>query len=133
MRILLLRKTRGDGVLNAAFPSLTEVNYVIAFVNIGENEYLMDATSKNVKLGLLPSRAVNISGIIVKRDAGEVMEFINPNVSKVISNTNYVLDTEKLELVGSGQQKFMGQAAVLYREKAKEGNDEEDDLDEEIF
>ncbi len=62
----IVLSTRSNGVLNPAHPSLTDLNYVIARVNIGDKEYLLDATEPLAAAGLLPVRCLSNKGRTVK-------------------------------------------------------------------
>ena len=51
-----------------AFPNLRVFNYVIAAVQIDGKEVLLDATDKYATLDILPSRALNWTGRLIRRD-----------------------------------------------------------------
>lgn len=62
----VLVSTRSNGI--AYYPSRTAFNYVIAAVELNGKYILLDATSKNAVPNVLPSRAVNWIGRVVKKD-----------------------------------------------------------------
>ena len=62
----VLVSTRSNGI--AYYPSRTAFNYVIAAVELDGKYILLDATSKNAVPNVLPSRAVNWIGRVVKKD-----------------------------------------------------------------
>lgn len=49
-------------------PSLNRLNYVVAYVNHEGIEMLLDATSKNLIPGVLPTRCLNGQGLLVHRE-----------------------------------------------------------------
>ncbi|MBL6448447.1 hypothetical protein JMN32_19190 [Fulvivirga sp. 29W222] len=49
-------------------PSLNQLNYVVAYVNHEGTEMLLDATSKDLVPGVLPTRCLNGQGLLVHRD-----------------------------------------------------------------
>ena len=64
----ILLSTRDNGTVNQLYPALGEFNYVIAAVNIGDKDYLLDATEPELQFGVLPSRCINGQGRAVPLD-----------------------------------------------------------------
>jgi hypothetical protein len=58
----VLLSTRSNGLLPYTRASLTSCDYIIASVNIADNEYLLDATDPNLPAGMLPYKCLNGSG-----------------------------------------------------------------------
>ncbi|MBS7565270.1 DUF3857 domain-containing protein [Mucilaginibacter sp. Bleaf8] len=61
----VLLSTRDHGLVNKLYPVVSEFNYVIAKVNIGEKSYLLDATDNMLPFGLLPMHCINDQGRVV--------------------------------------------------------------------
>lgn len=61
----VLLSTRDNGIINKLYPVLSDFNYVVAKVNIGDNSYLLDATDPLLPFGLLPIRCINDQGRVV--------------------------------------------------------------------
>lgn len=57
--------TQSNGILPFTHPSITDLNYVIAMVEVDNNIILMDATSPASYLNLLPERCLNGKGQII--------------------------------------------------------------------
>ncbi len=136
----LLLKARHSGLLNKNFPSRTEFNYLLAYVPVGEQFLLLDATSKYVPIGQLPKRAVNINGLLINGDQGSIIELENPNTFRSVTMAKYDVDLEMPGLIGTGTRVLKNYAATSYRidqdrksETEDEGTEEEseDDEDEE--
>ena len=139
-------KSRSSGLLNQSFPSRTELNYLLAYIPTETSFFLLDATSKYTPIGQLPSRAVNINGLLIDGDFGRIVELENPNVHKSVTMATYDIDIETPSLQGSGQRILKNFAATSYRsnndakseeESTEEENDEteewdDDEEDEEI-
>lgn len=92
----VILSTRENGTVNKLFPVVTDFNYVVAKVNIGENSYMLDATEPLLPFGLLPMRCIN--------DQGRVINLKKPSYwidlkAAQRSVTNYVL-IGKLEADG---------------------------------
>ena len=73
----ILISTVGNGFVNLTFPNVGNFNYVIAAVEINKNVYLYDATSKQSKEGILPSRVWNSNGLLLRDDKAEVISLNN--------------------------------------------------------
>lgn len=58
----IVLSTRSNGFLDTGTPSITDLNYVVAQVKIGEKEYLLDATEPLAPAGLLPVQCLNGKG-----------------------------------------------------------------------
>ena len=61
----VMLSTRDNGTANKLYPIISDFNYVIAKVNIGENSYLLDATEPLLPFGLLPLRCINDQGRVI--------------------------------------------------------------------
>ncbi|RYF24627.1 MAG: DUF3857 domain-containing protein, partial [Flavobacteriales bacterium] len=57
--------TRENGTVNKLYPIMSDFNYVIAKVNIGDNSYLLDASEPLTPFGLLPLRCINDQGRVI--------------------------------------------------------------------
>lgn len=79
-----------NGLLNYVFPSMAKLNYVIASVNIGNNDVLMDATDPNSKINLLPLRTLNHRGILISKTG-----------VKEVNLVNTIMSTDKTQIVAT--------------------------------
>ena len=61
----VILSTRDNGTVNKIYPVITEFNYLIAKVNIGEKSYLLDASEPLLPFGLLPLRCINDQGRVI--------------------------------------------------------------------
>ncbi len=111
-----LLKTRSRGILNETYPTLTEFDYVVAEVTIGDEVLLLDATSKKVPMGNLPTRANTINYMAIDETGGEIKYYRNPNTYKVINMINYDVNVEEEVLIGGGKYRYSDYAAILKRE-----------------
>ncbi|WP_207426401.1 DUF3857 domain-containing protein [Pedobacter sp. SYSU D00535] len=95
----VILSTRSNGIVNNLFPVLTEFDYVICKVNIGENFYLLDGTDPLLPFGLLPLRCIN--------DKGRVMSFNKPSywIDLKASQKETRTITLDLEMDESGKMK----------------------------
>jgi len=61
----VILSTRDNGTVNKLYPIMSDFNYVVAKLNIGENSYLLDATEPLTPFGLLPLRCINDQGRVI--------------------------------------------------------------------
>jgi hypothetical protein len=103
--VLLLRKlgieanpvvlsTRKNGILPPFSVSLDKLNYVIASVEIGDKTYLLDATEENLPLGMLPERAINGKGLVIKKESHDWIELNPTKKDKCVSMLNLKLNPD---------------------------------------
>jgi hypothetical protein len=61
----VILSTRSNGMVNSLYPVISEFNYVVAKVNIGDKSYLLDASEPLLPFGLLPLRCINDKGRVI--------------------------------------------------------------------
>lgn len=64
----VLLSTREHGRVPQGSPMLSKFNYVIAHVNLGGKDYLLDATDPLLPAGMLPVRCLNGQGRLIKKN-----------------------------------------------------------------
>ncbi len=65
---LVLLSTRENGTVNKVYPVISEFNYLVAKLNLGTENYLLDATDPLLPFGLLPLRCINDQGRVINRE-----------------------------------------------------------------
>ncbi|MGC3944744.1 MAG: DUF3857 domain-containing protein [Chryseolinea sp.] len=63
----VLISTRDHGFVEEALPDISQFNYVVCLVTIGDRELLVDATEKGLAFDLLPPRCFNHKGFLVSK------------------------------------------------------------------
>jgi hypothetical protein len=87
----VILSTRSNGLPNSLYPVLSEFNYVIVQLQIGEQVYLLDATEPLAGFGLLPERCLNGTGrLLAKKDSREV-QLISKAKEKSVTSLNISL------------------------------------------
>ncbi|NLR89730.1 DUF3858 domain-containing protein [Flammeovirga agarivorans] len=81
----LFTSTRNYGKIVRSSPKMTQLNYVLACVNINDKIILLDATDKLLSFGMLPKRALSYQGVVMSDNSHVNGEFINIKPS----NTDY--------------------------------------------
>tara|TARA_R110002051_G_scaffold306366_2_gene376889 strand:- start:576 stop:1970 length:1395 start_codon:yes stop_codon:yes gene_type:complete len=122
---IMLLSTRDNGLPTKAYPVMSDFNYAIAKLNIGEQSYLLDATNKAMPFGMLPIRALNSYGRVMNFKEGSYWYDI------VAKKNNTVRTILNLEMNGDGD--FTGQMYKSYNgyeamEKRSDVNSLSDDV-----
>ena len=111
----VLISTRNNGV--SIFPSRTSFNYVIAAVEIENDLILLDATSKIAFQNIIPKRALNWFGRIIRKEGSSKQVELTPKfVSK--ENVNAIIDLSyEGKLMGKVRNQYTDYLAFSFREK----------------
>ncbi|QSB27776.1 DUF3857 domain-containing protein [Flavobacterium sp. CLA17] len=89
----VLVSTRSNGI--ALFPNRTAFNYVIAAVETPNGVILLDATSKYSSPNILPFRALNWQGRLIRKDGtSEAIDLMPKKASNDNIFINYEIDAE---------------------------------------
>ncbi|RBA28491.1 DUF3857 domain-containing protein [Flavobacterium tibetense] len=109
----LLISTRSNGI--AVFPNRTAYNYVVAAVETKDNIIFLDATEKNLLPGMLPLRALNWVGRII-RNYGSSASVNLLNVTHSKENNILMAEiTEEGKIKGKYRKQFSDYYAYLFR------------------
>jgi len=128
----VLTRHRFAGILNSNFPSSSELNYFLVRTNFNGESVFLDATSKNVHLGQLPIRAVNINALVLNKNSGTIIPMKNPNVNKRKFIGEYTIDLETNTVQGTCKGRLEGFAAVKYRQSLDDQNEEADEDNQDL-
>lgn len=67
----VMLSTRQNGVPHELHPVMSDFNYVVAHVNFGDANFLLDATEKLLPFGVLPERCLNGKGRLISKSVKE--------------------------------------------------------------
>ncbi|MDP4174119.1 MAG: transglutaminase domain-containing protein [Bacteroidota bacterium] len=114
----VLLSTRDHGKVQDVYPILSQFNYMLARVTLGDKTYFLDATDPLRPMDLLPEKVLNVRGYVVKEEgAGWV------NIKTDINNKKNSLVRIKLQDDGSFngefEESYSGYAARSLRNKLK--------------
>lgn len=112
----VILSTRANGTVMELYPVLSEFNYVIAKVNIGDKVYLADATAKYHPFGLLPERCLNGKGRVMPDRDSYWIELKPTEARKTVSQLSLVLGTDGV-MRGTLTTNFSGYDAVAKRQE----------------
>jgi len=118
----VLVSTRSHGI--ALYPSRYAFNYIICAVKLGNNLILLDATSKYTKPGILPTRALNWVGRLIKKNGDtEEIDLMPKANSKEIITAVVDIDSEGV-ISGKIRDQYMDQRAYVHRELFAEADED---------
>lgn len=128
----VLLSTRDHGLINKLYPVISEFNYVVAKVNIGDKVYYADASDELLPFGILPLHCLNDQGRAFSVDKPSYWVDFTPSEK----NSTYMLDfvlQENGKMKGKITNYSMGYDSYLKRKRIKSFNTVDEyveDLDE---
>lgn len=113
----VLISTKSNGV--PIFPTLNGFNYVVAGLELNGKFYLMDATSPSSDINLLPNRAMNWQGRLIKPDGASAWVGLYPEFMSqdIVYAQAEIAGTE---LTASVRERLTGHYAKEYRFKYRD-------------
>ena len=122
----LILSTRSNGTVNTLYPVITDFNYVVAKVNIGNESYLLDATEPLMPFGLLPLHCINGKGRVISLKKASDWYDINSSQKDI---TKYTLNAELTKdgiIKGQLTTHTYGYSALMKRMRIKAANSPEE-------
>ncbi|RZK11374.1 MAG: transglutaminase, partial [Flavobacterium sp.] len=111
----VLVSTRSNGI--SFFPNRTAYNYVIAAVEDDNKIILLDASDKFTQPNILPLRALNWLGKLIREDGSSVDIDLMPNaVSREVIALNYKLDATG-QITGKLRKQYTDYNAEIFRQR----------------
>lgn len=105
----VILSTRSNGRIQEMYPILVQFNYVIARALIGGETFFLDATDPRRPLELLPTRALNVRGLVVRKGAEEWV---------TLESTARGISTGKALLTIDADGAIRGEVSISYQEYA---------------
>lgn len=118
----VLLSTRDNGTVSSLYPVINDFNYIIARVDIGDKNYLLDATDPLLPFGMLPFRCLNDKGRVFSLDKPSYWMDINPPQKQKSTHTLDLTLQEDGKLKGTLVNYFFGYDAYKKREAIKKFN-----------
>lgn len=113
---LVLSATRDFGLPTLIYPTLTEYDYVMAYLTLENQEYYLDATNKFTPFGVVPFKALNKIARIMDFKNESYWHPIQPNKKNLsYVNAKLIFDKEG-SLKGTVEENNTGYFAVSKRE-----------------
>ena len=120
----LALSTRDNGMILEYQPTISHLNYSIAFVRLTNDKYiLIDATSEDASIDILPERCLNGKGLLVGKDR---VEWISLNSRYSYDKSQFALLNlnEDLEFSGQMSVKHKGLEFISWCQEQDENNDD---------
>lgn len=118
----VILSTRANGVVNNLYPVISDFDYVVAKVNIGDQSYLLDASQPLLPFGLLPLQCINGNGRVINLKKPSYWFDLKANQKE---STKYILDgelTSEGKLKGKLTTYSSGYAALKKRQRIVAAN-----------
>jgi transglutaminase-like putative cysteine protease len=86
----VILSTRANGQIQELYPIISQFNYVLARVLIGNKEYFIDATDPLRPIDLLPTKVLNVKGLLIQEDNPVWVNLSSQksNLDKAVVNVN---------------------------------------------
>jgi len=111
----VLVSTRSNKI--ALFPNRSAFNYVIAAVQIDGKTVLMDATSKSAMPNVLPPRAINWVGRLIRKDgSSEMIDLVPQSNAREVVNLSIQMDAQG-KVTGKARDQYFDHNAYGFRDK----------------
>ena len=120
----LVLSTRANGILFPWSASLDKLNYVVAYAVIGEKTYLLDGSEDNLTLGLLPERALNGRGLVIKKEGEDWVDLTPLKKNKSVTLLNLKLSPDG-SMRGDWEKSTIDYGALKERNHYKSFNSED--------
>ncbi len=90
--------TRAAGLPNQLYPVISEFNYVVAYLELNGEKYLLDATEPFLPFGVLPERCLNGMGrLIGNKEEGTWVDLLPREKEKQQISMNLILEGTKFK------------------------------------
>jgi hypothetical protein len=110
----VLVSTRSNGI--AFFPNRTSYNYVVCAIESNNKVVLLDATDKHALPDIMPVRALNWTGRIIRENGSSVeVDLMPKQASKDVVNLIATFDAQG-KLSGKVRDQYFDYNAFLYRQ-----------------
>ncbi|MBT8320014.1 MAG: hypothetical protein KJP01_07785, partial [Gramella sp.] len=116
----VMSATRDKGFPTKVHPVLSDFNYFFVQIKLENQEYLLDATEKNLDFGRLPFRGLNSYARLIDFDAGSSWINIWPEDYSSIIYRDSIKVNEDGTSKGFSHQIFKGYHAYNYRNKLED-------------
>ncbi len=121
----VILSTRENGLVNSLYPVISDFNYVIAKLNIGDKVYLLDATDDFSPFGMLPERCLNGQGRVLNDKETYWLDLKPTDKEKTVTVGNFKLASDGIAK-GNVQISSFGYSAVKTRKNIQAaGGDKE--------
>ncbi len=119
----ILVSTRDNGI--PITPTREGFNYLLTLVNLDGNQYVLDATCKNCPISIIPNRALNWQGRLIKNDGSSNWVSLQPKQNSKESIILNAIIQPDLTIIGKFKKQLTDYFALSFRNKNNNLNQEE--------
>lgn len=131
----VLLSTRANGIVTELYPVLSEFNYVIAKLNIGDTYYLLDATDPYLPFGILAEKCLNGKGrVFPEKKPSYWIDLKATEKYKLVTMLNLTMQPSGV-FTGTLERMYYGYRAIQKRKNIVSFNSTDDyvkDLEKEL-
>lgn len=117
--------TRDNGMLPLTHPSIDNLNYVIAAVQLEGKTIYLDATDDYLPAGVLPMRCFNGDAILLKKEKAMLLNNLKPAAKFKYVTQNKLTMTPDGTLEGVVKKTKSGYSAIKFRKEYSSADNEE--------
>ncbi len=121
----VILSTRNHGMVHPAQIILKQYNYVVAAVKLNDKYVYLDATEKNLPIGMLPERCINGTGRLIRKGGGQDMDLSTQIAYKTNYSANYHVNADG-SIAGEVLERYSDYAALSKRNALQYYNNEEE-------
>lgn len=110
----VLLSTRANGFPTEIYPVLSDFNYVVAYLTIGDKKYFLDAVDDFMPFGLLPLSCLNHKGRVIGEEGSLWVDLKASERSKKVVMMDLILD-ESGVAKGTIKTTYLGHEAATKR------------------
>jgi hypothetical protein len=119
--------TRDHGMISPSFPTLSKLDHVIACVKLGDLNYLLDATEKNLPFDILPPKCINGLGRILYGEKSDWIDLAARKADRKIVYGKYSLDDQGI-ITGTLSKGLYDYASLEFRNEYEKFNSQQEYL-----
>ncbi len=113
----VILSTRDHGISHEFYPLLNRYNYVISKVIIGDSEFYLDASVRQLAFGMLPLQVYNGQAREIGRDMASPLYFDADSIRESAMTIVYISNMEKGGVEGSYNHNYGVYEALDFRNK----------------
>jgi transglutaminase-like putative cysteine protease len=119
----VLLSTRDHGKIYKDYPFQQYLNYAIVLASLNNQDILLDATEPLIPFGVLPSRCINETGLVVNKNKAEWIPLEDKTGSELTDTIHIVLNVAADSCVAAISRQTTGHKALEYRQDYLQGHE----------
>ncbi len=113
----VLISTRDHGKIYKDYPFQQYLNYAVVLASVNNQDILLDATEPLIPFGMLPSRCINETGLVVNKNKAEWIPIEDKTGSELIDTIMISLNAAADSALVTVKRQTTGHKALEYRQE----------------